>query len=118
MNRAIARIRQKTMDAQGVPVRIPAPLPSLPTTGGFLPVLTMNAQTMKAEPASLPMPVGIQAPPMQAIPDAKASAVVEVTAPMPPTSWWDQELLPGVKNLYLVGGVAAFLGLLLLLKKK
>ena len=83
-------------------VTIPAPLTPIPYT---------TVQPLKEGPAAAPVvpdPTPINAEP--------PSAVVPVSAPMP--GWLDQELIPGIRNLYLVAGGASLLVLLLLLVKR
>ncbi len=83
-------------------VTIPAPLTPIPYN---------TVQPLKEGPAVAPV-----APEPTPINAETPLAVVPVSAPMP--GWLDQELIPGVRNLYLVAGAAGLLVLLIVLKKK
>lgn len=77
-------------------------------------------------PASIPMPTRFQ--PLDATSATKKNAgdlppILPVETPMKPKAtgvagFFDQELIPGVKNLYLAGGAVGVVLLLVLLTRK
>lgn len=49
---------------------------------------------------------------------ARAGAAEESPAPLAEPTWWDQELIPGLRNLWLAAGGGALLLLLILKRRK
>lgn len=106
----------RPLPMQEGPVPRPRPLPERP-----LPVAAMK-------PAAPAVPVAYIVPsaPRAAsgtviepeIVRARAGAAEETPAPLAEPAWWDREMVPGVRNLWLAAGAGALLLLLILKRRK